>query len=78
MTNLIDMDTTIPTRRDRIFTTHSDNQSAVLIRIYEGERAMASDNVSILILHFSLIFWCITTNSERVKWNRSYELGALL
>ncbi|EUB57021.1 Heat shock cognate protein [Echinococcus granulosus] len=44
MTTLIERNTKIPTRRTKIFSTCSDNQSSVLVQVYEGERAMTSDN----------------------------------
>jgi molecular chaperone DnaK len=43
-TKLIDRNTTIPTRKQEVFSTASDNQTSVEIKIYQGERPMAEDN----------------------------------
>ena len=43
-TRLIDRNTTIPTKKSQVFSTAEDSQSAVTIRVFQGERAMAADN----------------------------------
>ncbi len=43
-TKLIDKNTTIPTNKSQIFSTAEDNQSAVTIRVFQGERSIAADN----------------------------------
>ncbi len=47
MTKVMDKNTTIPTKRSQVFTTAADFQTAVTIHVLQGERAMASDNVSL-------------------------------
>ena len=43
-TRLIDRNTTIPTKKGQVFSTAEDNQNAVTIRVFQGEREMAADN----------------------------------
>ncbi|HZY58632.1 MAG TPA: Hsp70 family protein, partial [Candidatus Binataceae bacterium] len=52
-TKLIDKNTTIPTRKSQVFSTAQDNQTAVTIRVFQGEREMAADNK--LLGQFDLI-----------------------
>jgi molecular chaperone DnaK len=52
-TKLIEKNTTIPTRKSQIFSTAQDNQTAVTIRVFQGEREMAGDNK--LLGQFDLI-----------------------
>jgi molecular chaperone DnaK len=46
-TKIIEKNTTIPTKRNQVFTTAADFQTAVTIHVLQGERAMATDNVSL-------------------------------
>jgi molecular chaperone DnaK len=46
-THVLDKNTTIPTKRSQVFTTAADMQTAVTIHVLQGERQMASDNVSL-------------------------------
>jgi len=52
-TRMIDRNTTIPTKKSQIYSTADDNQSAVTIRVFQGEREMAADNK--LLGQFDLI-----------------------
>jgi molecular chaperone DnaK len=47
LTKIIEKNTTIPTKRTQVFTTAADFQTAVTIHVLQGERAMATDNVSL-------------------------------
>src|SRR3974377_1200373 len=44
MTKLVERNTTIPAERKQIFSTADDNQTAVTVKVFQGERQMASDN----------------------------------
>lgn len=52
-TRLIDRNTTIPTRKSQVFSTADDGQTAVTIRVFQGEREMAADNK--LLAQFDLV-----------------------
>ncbi|MDO4783894.1 MAG: molecular chaperone DnaK [Propionibacteriaceae bacterium] len=47
MTKIIERNSTIPTKRSEVFTTAEDNQPAVMIQVYQGEREFARDNKSL-------------------------------
>jgi molecular chaperone DnaK len=47
MTNLIDKNTTIPTKASQVFSTAEDNQAAVTVHVCQGERKMAAQNKSL-------------------------------
>ena len=47
MTKLIEKNSTIPTRKEQVFSTAENNQPAVTIKVYQGERPMAADNKSL-------------------------------
>jgi molecular chaperone DnaK len=51
-TRIIEKNTTVPTKRRQVFTTATDNQDYVLVRVFQGEREMAADNR--LLGHFEL------------------------
>jgi molecular chaperone DnaK len=52
-TKLIEKNTTIPTRKEQVFSTAEDNQPSVTIRVSQGERAMAADNKSLGMFELS-------------------------
>ena len=52
-TKLIERNTTIPTKRSEIFTTHRDNQTSVIVHVLEGEREMAADNKTLAVVELT-------------------------
>ena len=51
-TSMIPRNTTIPTRKSNVFSTYADNQSAVDVRVLQGERSLAKDNKGLGTFHF--------------------------
>lgn len=44
MTPIIERNSVVPTKKTKVFSTHQDNQPAVLVKVFEGERALTKDN----------------------------------
>ncbi len=61
-TRLIDRNTTIPTRKSQSFSTAEDNQSAVTIRVFQGEREMAADNK----IAWASLIWSVSHRARAV------------
>lgn len=68
MTKIIEKGTTIPTKKEQVFSTAEDNQSAVTINVLQGEREFSRDNKS--LGNFNLEG--IPTSTTRYATNRSY------
>src|SRR6266581_6967526 len=51
-TKILERNTTIPTKRSQVFSTAADFQTTVTIHVLQGERAMASDNISLGMFFF--------------------------
>ncbi|MES1916625.1 MAG: hypothetical protein MHM6MM_008431 [Cercozoa sp. M6MM] len=47
MTKIIEKNSVVPTRKSQVFSTYQDNQPAVLIQVFQGERAMTKDNIQL-------------------------------
>ena len=56
-TLLIEKNTTVPTKKSQVFSTASDSQPAVTIRVFQGERSMAADNklISLALFPISIV-----------------------
>jgi len=62
---MIDRNTTIPTKKSQVYSTAADNQSAVTIRVSQGEREMAADNK--LLGQFDLVGMSLLKPATRPK-----------
>lgn len=63
MTDIIERNSVIPTKKTKVFSTYQDNQPAVLVKVFEGERAMTKDNHVL----GELGIWCSVNSVEGAR-----------